>query len=171
MPAAKESKASTVNATTMTLPSDREILITRTFDAPREIIFDAITKCEYVAKWYGPRGTEMLSCTIDLRPGGAWRFVQRLRGNEYAFSGVYREIVRPERVVQTWNFEGIPPGHESIETLTLEEQNGKTKWTTHSLFKSVEDRDGLIQSGMESGMRETMDRLAELVESMKTTED
>jgi hypothetical protein len=87
-------------------------------DAPREIIFDAVTKCEHVSKWYGPRGTEMLSCRIDLRLGGAWRFVQRLEGNEFAFSGVFREIVRPERVVQTWNFEGIPPGHESIETLS-----------------------------------------------------
>lgn len=166
MPAAKAKPASADTATTMTLPSDREILITRVFNAPRTIVFDAVTKCEHVSNWYGPRGTEMLSCKIDLRPGGAWRFVQRLHGEEFAFSGVYREIVRPGRVVQTWNFEGIPPGHESIETLTLEEQNGKTKWTTHSLFKSAEDRDGLIKSGMESGMRETMDRLAELVESM-----
>jgi uncharacterized protein YndB with AHSA1/START domain len=151
----------------MTLPSDTEILITRVFDAPRTLVFDAITKCEHVGRWYGPRGTEMLSCKIDLRPGGAWRFVQRgPDGNEYAFSGVYREVVRPERVVQTWNFEGIPPGHESVETLTLEEQNGKTKWTSRAVFKSVEDRDGLIQSGMESGMRETMDRLAELLESL-----
>ena len=165
MPAAKATPAST-SATTMTLPSDREILITRTFNAPRKLIFDAITKCEHVSKWYGPRGTEMVSCKMDVRPGGTWRFVQRLEGNEFAFSGVYREVIRPERIVQTWNFEGIPPGHESIETLTLEEENGKTKWTTHSLFKSAEDRDGLIQSGMESGMRETMDRLAELVESM-----
>jgi uncharacterized protein YndB with AHSA1/START domain len=109
----------------------------------------------------------MLSCKIDLRPGGSWRFVQRgPDGNEYAFSGEYREVVRPERIVQTWNFEGIPPGHESLETLTLEEHNGKTKWTTRVLFKSVEDRDGLIQSGMEPGMRETMDRLAELLESL-----
>lgn len=167
MPAAKTKAVSTDSATTMTLPSDREILITRVFNAPREIIFDAVTKCAHVSNWYGPRGTEMLSCKIDLRPGGAWRFVQRgPDGNEYAFSGVYREMLRPERLVHTWNFEGIPPGHESVETLTLEEQNGKTKWTSHSLFKSVEDRDGLIQSGMESGMRETMDRLAELVESL-----
>ena len=165
MPAAKAPKASGV--TTMTLPSEREILITRTFDAPRKLVFEAVTKCEHVGKWYGPRGTEMLSCKIDLRPGGTYRFVQRgPDGSEYAFSGEYREVVRPERIVQTWNFEGIPPGHESIETLTLEEANGKTKWTSHSLFKSVEDRDGLIQSGMESGMRETMERLAELVESM-----
>jgi uncharacterized protein YndB with AHSA1/START domain len=167
MPAAKAGNASTGTGTTMTLPSDREIVITRTFDAPRKLVFDAVTKCEHVGRWYGPRGTEMLSCTIDLRPGGAWRFVQRgPDGNEYAFSGAYREIVRPERIVQTWNFEGIPPGHESVETLTLEELDGRTKWTTHVLFKSVEDRDGLIQSGMEPGMRETMDRLAELLESM-----
>jgi uncharacterized protein YndB with AHSA1/START domain len=167
MPAAKAGNASTGTGTTMTLPSDREILITRTFDAPRKLVFDAVTRCEHVGRWYGPRGTEMLSCTIDLRPGGAWRFVQRgPDGNEYAFSGVYREIVRPERIVQTWNFEGIPPGHESVETLTLEDLDGKTKWTTHVLFRSMEDRDGLIQSGMEPGMRETMDRLAELLESM-----
>ena len=168
MPAAKAGNAKSDSRTTMTLPSDREILITRTFNAPRALVFEAVTKCEHVGRWYGPRGTEMLSCKIDLRPGGSWRFVQRgPDGNEYAFSGEYREVVRPERIVQTWNFEGIPPGHESIETLTLEEHNGKTKWTAHSLFKSAEDRDGLIQSGMESGMRETMDRLAEVVESLR----
>jgi len=166
MPAARTKTASIDSATTMTLPSDREILITRVFNAPRELVFDAITKCEHVSRWYGPRDTELVSCNIDLRPGGAWRFVMRRANDEFAFSGAYREVVRPKRIVQTWNLEGIPPGHESIETLTLEEENGKTKWTSHSLFKSVEDRDGLIQSGMESGMRETMDRLAELVEAL-----
>jgi uncharacterized protein YndB with AHSA1/START domain len=167
MPAARTQSANPKSATTMTLPSDREILITRVFNAPRELVFDAVTKCEHVGRWYGPRGTEMLSCKIDLRPGGSWRFVQRgPDGNEYAFSGEFREIVRPERVVQTWNFEGIPPGHESVETLILEDLGGKTKWTSRAVYKSVEARDGLIQSGMESGMRETMDRLAELVESL-----
>src|SRR5512145_922942 len=88
------------NTTTLTMPSDREILITRVFDAPRRLVFEAISKPEHVARWWGPRCMTMLSCEMDFRPGGAWRFVSRgPDGNEYGFRGVYREIEPPERIV------------------------------------------------------------------------
>lgn len=151
---------------TVTLPSDREIIITRSFNAPRHLVFQAWTKPEHVRRWYGLQFLNMIVCEIDLRPNGRWRYVlQAPDGNEYAFSGEYRAIVPPERLVYTEGFEAMP-GHESLITLTLEEQDGKTLYTSHSLYQSVEDRDGHIQSGMEAGMRETLDRLAQVVERM-----
>jgi uncharacterized protein YndB with AHSA1/START domain len=105
-------------------------------------------------------------CEIDLRPGGAWRFVERQTdGNEYGFRGEFREIVPPERLVYTFEFEGAP-GHVALETLTFEDLDGKTRLTARSLFDSAEDRDGMLQSGMEEGARETWDRLAELLETL-----
>jgi uncharacterized protein YndB with AHSA1/START domain len=103
---------------------------------------------------------------MDFRPGGAYRIVQRgADGTEFGFKGEYREIVPPERIVQTFEFEGMP-GHVSVETLTLVEQDGKTTYTVTSVFDSVEDRDGMLQSGMEEGAAETMDRLAEYIETL-----
>jgi uncharacterized protein YndB with AHSA1/START domain len=155
------------NATTLTMPSDREIVITRVFDAPRRLVFEAISNPEHIARWWGPRALTMLSCEMDFRPGGAWRFVLRAPdGNDYGFSGVYREIEPPERIVQTFEFEGMP-GHGSVETATLEDLEGKTKLTVTCLYQSVEDRDGHYNSGMEAGMRESHDRLAELLGAMK----
>jgi len=157
----------TSSATTMTLPSDREILIERIFDAPRRLVFDALTKPEHVAHWYGPRAMTLTSCEIDLRVGGTWRYVVRdPAGNDFGFSGEYREIVPPERLVCTENFEGIPPGHDYLVTVTLSDLDGKTKLTSHLQYKTPEDRDGHIQSGMEPGMRETYDRLAEHLATM-----
>ena len=103
---------------------------------------------------------------MDVRPGGVWRFIQRdANGNEYAFNGEYREIVPPERLVNTFEFEGVP-GHIIVDTATFEEQpDGKTKLTVTSLFDTVEDRDGMLKSGMEDGAIETWDRLAELLAS------
>jgi uncharacterized protein YndB with AHSA1/START domain len=151
----------------MTLPSDREILIERVFDAPRRLVFDALTKPEHVAHWYGPRAMTLTSCEIDLRVGGAWRYVLRdPAGNDFGFSGEYRDIVPPERLVSTENFEGIPPGHDYLVTVTLDEQDGKTTLRSHLQYKTPEDRDGHIQSGMEPGMRETYDRLAEHLATM-----
>ena len=157
----------TNSATTMTLPSDREILIERVFNAPRRLVFDALTKPEHVARWYGPRAMTMASCEIDLRVGGAWRYVVRdPAGNDFAFSGEYKEIVPHERLVCTENFEGIPPGHDYLVTVTLDEQDGQTKLRSHLQYKSPEDRDGHIQSGMEPGMRESYDRLGELLATL-----
>jgi uncharacterized protein YndB with AHSA1/START domain len=153
--------------TVMTLPSDREIVITRVFDAPRRLVFDAMTKPEHVKRWYGPSYLTLKSCEIDFRVGGKWRYVlQGPDGNDFAFSGEYREIVTPERVVNTEGFEGLP-GHEALVTVTFDEVDGKTRLTSHLQYDSVEDRDGHIQSGMEGGMRETMDRLAAHIGTMQ----
>jgi uncharacterized protein YndB with AHSA1/START domain len=100
---------------------------------------------------------------MDARPGGQWRFVQRdTAGHEYAFHGVYHEVRSPERIVDTFEFEGTP-GHVSLETCLLEETGGRTKMTGRSVYQSVEDRDTMLEAGMEEGVLETMDRLAELL--------
>jgi uncharacterized protein YndB with AHSA1/START domain len=154
------------SAMSVTLPSDREIVLTRVFDAPRRLVFEALTSCEHLKHWWGPRRYALASCKMDFRPGGAYRIVQSgADGAEFGFRGEYREIVPPERIVQTFEFEGMP-GHISVETLTLVEQDGKTTYTSTSVFESVEDRDGMLQSGMEEGASETMDRLAEYLETL-----
>ncbi len=150
----------------VTTPSDREIVMTRVFDAPRERVFKACTDPNAIPRWWGPSRYTTTVDTMDVRPGGAWRFISRdADGTEFAFKGVYREIVPPERSVQTFEFEGMP-GHVSVETMTLEEHDGKTTLTITSLFDSVEDRDGMLQSGMEVGAAETYDRLEDLLGSM-----
>ena len=156
-----------IGEVTLTLPSDREIVMTRAFDAPRELVFEAHSKCEHMAKWWGPRKYTLNVCEMDFRPGGAYRLVQRgPDGDEHGFRGEYREIVPPERIVWTFEYEGMP-GHVSVDTLTLEDLGGgKTRLTAHSRFDSVEDRDAMLQSGMEEGAAETWDRLAEHVEAM-----
>ena len=152
---------------TVSTPSDREIVMTRVFDAPRDLVFEAHTSCEHTTKWWGPRGYEIVGCEIDFRPGGKWRMVHRAPdGEEYGFHGEYREIVAPESITWTFEFEGAP-GQVSVETLTLEEHDGKTTLTTRSVFDSVEARDGMLQSGMESGATETMERLDEYLEVLR----
>ncbi|MGH2722794.1 MAG: SRPBCC family protein [Actinomycetota bacterium] len=151
---------------TVTTPSDREIVMTRVFDAPRDLVFEAHSSCEHLSNWWGPKKYEIASCDLDFRPGGAWRIVHTAPGEEHVFSGEYREIVRPERIV--WTFEwGGAPGHGSVETLTLEEQDGKTTLTATSVFDTVEDRDGMLKSGMEEGAAETWDRLDEYLQTLK----
>jgi len=154
---------------TVTTPSDREIVMTRTFDAPRELVFEAHSSCEHVRHWWGPRKYEVAGCEIDFRPGGAWRIVHKTAdgAEEYGFRGEYREIVPPERIVWTFEWEGMP-GHVSVETLTMEEENGKTRITATSRYDSVEDRDGMLQSGAEEGAAESYDRLDEYLETLKT---
>jgi uncharacterized protein YndB with AHSA1/START domain len=152
---------------TLTTPSEREIVITRMFDAPRELVFKAVTDPTLIPRWWGPRRYETIVDKMDVRVGGVWRFINRdADGNEFAFNGVYREIVPPERVVQTFEFEPMP-GHVSVDTMTLEEVDGKTKLTSTSLFDSREDRDGMMQSDMESGVRETYDRFEEVLQEIQ----
>jgi uncharacterized protein YndB with AHSA1/START domain len=153
------------NALKVTLPSDTQILLTREFNAPRHLVWEAMTKPELVKQWWGPRGTELSVCEIDLRPGGAWRFVSRgPDGIEHPFKGVYKEIAAPERIVQTWVYD-VPPFNEfeSVETATLEERDGRTTLETLVQHKTKEARDGHVGSGMEKGAGETMDRLEELL--------
>jgi uncharacterized protein YndB with AHSA1/START domain len=152
---------------TVTTPSDREIVMTRVFDAPRDLVFETHTSCEHMSKWWGPRKYTVGSCEMDVRPGGMWRIVHRgPDGQEHGFHGEFREIVRPDRIVWTFEYEGMP-GHVSVETLILEEQDGKTTITATSVFDSVEDRDGMLESGMESGAAETYERLDEYLEVLK----
>lgn len=152
----------------VTTPTDREIVMTRVFDAPRELVFEALSKPEHLQQWWGPRGFTMPVCELDFRPGGAYRFVQRdPDGAEYAFRGEFREIVPPERISWTFEFEGMP-GNISVDTLTLTEEDGRTTLTSTSVFDSVEQRDGMLQSGMETGAAESYDRLAELLEKMRS---
>ncbi|MGA7732396.1 MAG: SRPBCC family protein [Chloroflexia bacterium] len=144
-------------------PGKQEIVITRVFDAPRELVFKAFTDPNLIPQWWGPGYLTTTIARMEVRPGGIWRFVQRSPdGNEYGFHGVYHDIVSPERLVYTFEFEGAP-GHVLLETVTFEEQDGKTKLTDKSVFQSVEDRDAMLQSGMEGGAHESMDRLAELI--------
>ena len=152
---------------TVTTPSDRELVMTRVFDAPRELVFDAMSSCEHMSNWWGPRKYEFVSCEIDFRPGGSWRIVHRGPDGEIpGFRGEFREIVRPERLVWTFEWEGMP-GHVTVDTLTLEEHEGRTTLTSISVFDTVEDRDGTLQSGMVDGAAETYDRLAEYLELLK----
>jgi len=144
-------------------PAKQEIVLTRVFDAPRELVFKTLTDPELITHWWGPRGHSTTVDKMDLRPGGAWRFVDRdPEGRESGFHGVYHEILAPERVVQTFEWEGAP-GHVLLETMTLEDVGGKTRLTTKSVFQSVADRDAMVATGMESGASESMDRLAELI--------
>ena len=159
----------TKNQTTITAePGKQEIVITREFDAPRELVFKTIMNPELVPQWWGPRYLTTIVDKMDVRPGGQWRFINRdAEGNEYAFHGVYHEVLAPERVVDTFEFEGLPEtGHVTLETMRLEElPGGRTRLVTQSVFQSVADRDGMLQSGMESGVNDTNDRLEELLRS------
>jgi uncharacterized protein YndB with AHSA1/START domain len=144
-------------------PGTQQITVTRIFDAPCELVFKAYTDPELMPQWLGPRDLTMTIDHMEVRPGGAWRYTHRdPNGNEYGFHGVYHDVVSPERIVGTFEFEGMP-GHVSLDTGTFEEQDGKTKLTITSVFQSVADRDGMLQSGMEGGMKESLDRLEELL--------
>ncbi len=148
-------------------PSDKEIVLTRSFNAPRELVFKAMTDPDAIPKWWGPRRYQTIVDRMEVRPGGAWRFINRDQdGTEFAFHGEYREIVPPQRLVYTFEFEGAP-GHVSLETIVLEERDGVTYSVDTVLFDTREARDAMIASGMETGASESMDRLAELVEAQQ----
>jgi uncharacterized protein YndB with AHSA1/START domain len=150
-------------AATVTTPTDREIHIERVFDAPRDRVFATFTDPELIPEWWGPRGGTTVVDQMDVRPGGAWRYVIRTPdGDETAFRGTYREVSAPERVVQTFEWEGLP-GHVSIETAEFEDLGDRTKVITTSLFHTAEERDGMLASGMEHGLNETYARLDELL--------
>ena len=158
--------ASTIGETTFTTPSDREIEMTRLFDAPRQLVFDAFTNPAHVPHWFGPRGWSVPVCEIDLRPGGAWRYVlSGPDGEEMGMSGVYREITPPERIVTTESFDDYPG--ESLNTLTLTEEDGKTRYTVTVLYADKETRDAVLATGMSEGAAETLERLAEHLEALE----
>jgi uncharacterized protein YndB with AHSA1/START domain len=150
----------------VTTPSDREIVMTRVLDAPRDLVFEAHSSCEHMTKWWGPRKYEVADCEMDFRDGGEWRIVHRAPGEEHGFHGEFREIVRPERITWTFEYEGMP-GHVSVQTVTFDEQDGKTTLTATASFDTVEERDAMLESGMEGGAAESMDRLAEYLEVLE----
>ncbi|MDQ3696302.1 MAG: SRPBCC family protein [Chloroflexota bacterium] len=155
------------NPTTFTRLSDREGSMSRVFDAPRELVFSAYTDPAHIPHWWGPRDVKTTVDTMDVKPGGAWRYVHRgADGAEYGFRGEYREVVPPERLVSTFEFEPMP-GHIVVDTAIFEDLDGKTRLTVTSLFQSAADFDGMLESGMESGATESWDRLAELLATLK----
>jgi len=153
----------------VTARGDREIVMTRAFDAPRSLVFDAWTKPDLLKRWLlGPPGWSMVVCEIDLKVGGAYRFVWRRDndGHEMGMGGVYQEVVRPERLVATEKFDHAwYPGEALISTVLIE-QGGKTVMTSTMLYESREARDGVLKSPMESGVAASYNRLAELLASM-----
>jgi len=146
----------------VSLPTEREIVMTRVFDAPRKLVFDALTKPELLRRWFGPRGWSLVVCEADLKVGGAWRWVLRgPDGRDMGMRGVYQEIAPPERLVSTESFDDYPG--ESLNTLTLSEEDGKTTFTITVRYASQEVRDVVIKSGMEHGAAECYDKLAEML--------
>lgn len=149
------------NVLSVTAPGEREIVITRAFDAPRELVFDAITKPELLLRWFhGPDGWTLIACEVDLRVGGAYRFVWRgPDGMEMGLGGVHRDILRPERIVRTERYDMDWTGGETLGTSLLSERDGKTTLTTTVVYASREARDGALASGMEQGIAAGYDRL------------
>src|SRR6266567_8554640 len=144
----------TLNVTT---PSDREIVMTRVFDAPRALVFDAFTRPELLKRWFGPRGWSLEVCEVDYRVGGGFRFVlSGPDGQKMGMRGVYREIEPPVRSVHMESFDDYPG--ESQVTAVFTEQGGKTTLTATVLYPSQEIRDAVIKSGMEHGAAESYDR-------------
>jgi uncharacterized protein YndB with AHSA1/START domain len=158
--------ARTVGKMSVSVKSDLEVELTREFNARRRLVFEAHSKPEHMQRWWGPRDTTMVSCEMDFRVGGKYRYVLRkANGKEYAFRGQFLEIVPPERLVQTFEFEGMP-GEVSVESLMFEERDGRTTIRSTNRSSSIEARDAMLQSGMEKGAAETYDRLEELLRTI-----
>ena len=150
-------------------PGKQELVVTREFDAPRELVFKAFTDPKLLVQWLGPRGLTMRLETFEPRNGGSWRYIHADKdGNEYGFHGVIHEVAAPERIIQTFEFEGLPEiGHVTLDTMRLEELPGeRTRVTIQSVFQSIADRDGMVQAGMEQGVNEGYERLDELLANM-----
>jgi len=144
-------------------PGVPQVLTSRTFDAPRELVYRAFTEPDLLAQWLGPRRYRMTIDRFDLRDGGTWRYVHSDdAGNAFGFHGVFHGEASPDGIVQTFEFEGAP-GHVSMDTVTFEEADGRTTVRTNSLFQSVEARDAMVGSGMASGMSEGYERLEDLL--------
>jgi uncharacterized protein YndB with AHSA1/START domain len=159
-----------VGETTLTTPSDRELVVTRAFDGPRELVWEAWTSPEHVPNWLlGPEGWTMPVCEIDLRPGGAWHFVwRRDDGTEMEMRGEYREVVPPKRLVNTESWGGDWP--ETLNTVVFDELDGQTTVTVTSLYPSQEAREAAVATGMETGMNRSFDLLDDYLTTITTKE-
>jgi uncharacterized protein YndB with AHSA1/START domain len=143
---------------------DREIRIERTFDAPRDRVFAAYTDPELLPRWWGPREYTTRVVEMNVRPGGAWHFVHESESGDadHGFRGTYREVTPPERIVQTFEWLGMP-GHVSVETAEFEDLGDRTRVVTTSIYDTPEERDGMPLAEMEAGLTETYDRLDEVL--------
>lgn len=143
---------------------ERVITMSRTFDAPRDLVWKVCTDPELVPQWWGPRNVSTVVDKMEVKVGGVWRYIQKdAEGNEYAFNGIYKEIEPPERLTYTFEFEPMA-GHVALETILFEElPGGQTKITARTTYNTIEDLEGTLQAGMESGAVETWDRLEELL--------
>ncbi|MGH2958855.1 MAG: SRPBCC family protein [Solirubrobacterales bacterium] len=146
-------------------PGGSQITTSRHLPAPPEKVFKAMTDPDLLAQWWGPRRFETIITEYEPRRGGCWRFVHKNEEGEFGFNGVIHELLLNERITQTFEFEGMP-GHVVLEQLKLEPEGDGTRITTVSAFSSVEDRDGMVNSGMEGGLTESYDRLDELVQTI-----
>ena len=148
-----------IGAVKITTPTDREIVITRIFDAPRAVVFEAWTKAEHVAHWWDPSGVPLAVCEIDLRPNGAFRWVNRgPKGEGHSFTGIYREIAAPERLVFTVRI--LPSSPDPVATLVFTEDGNKTKLTITMECKTNKDLDALLQMRIDAGTAQTLENLA-----------
>ncbi|MGA2677413.1 MAG: SRPBCC family protein [Methanobacterium sp.] len=148
-------------------PDKQMIAVTQIFDAPRELVWKIYTDPKLIPRWWGPRILETTIEKMDVKTGGSWRVIQRdLEGNDFIFHGVFHDVQSPERITRTMEWEGMP-GHVLLETVTFEEFDGKTKAIDISIFQSIEDRDGMIKTGMEAGVTESYERSVELLKELQ----
>ena len=162
--------ASKNKTTIIAEPGKQEVIITREFDFPRDMVFKAYTNPALYPQWIGPRGLTTTLEKYEAHDGGTWRFTQKdSNGSEYGFHGVFHEVLAPERIIQSFEFAGFPEkGHVILETLRFEElPGGRTKLVGQSVFQSMADRDGMVQSGMEHGVVESYERLDEILASLQ----
>ncbi len=153
------------------LPGGREIVIITEHDATLDLVWRAYTEPELIEQWWGPRRLTTEVRQMEAKVGGIWRFVNKdPQGNEYGFHGVFHELARPNRIVQTWEWEGLP-GHPHLEVARFEEKDGKTIVNATAVFETVEDRDGMINSGMAEGVNDGYERLVELLERLKSEQE
>lgn len=156
----------TSNRLSVTLPSDREIMMTRIFNAPRDLVWKAHTDPEMIARWWG-RGNKLVIERFEVERGGHWRFVEHSQEGVDGFEGRFREVTPPERLVQTFEWDGMP-GHVAVNSATFEDLgDGRTKVVTVALFHTTEERDGMVGSGMEVGLGESYAALDRLLETLK----
>ena len=170
MIASEGSEQAAVNVTSIERRSDRELVITRTFNGPARVVFDAWTKPELLKRWWAPckMGVKLFECEADVRVGGGYRYVFGHEGGpRMVFSGTYRDVSPPGRLVYTQIFEPMREAGEAVITATFDEKGGKTRLVLHGLYPSKEALDGAVASGMEKGTRETMEQLEELVGSSR----
>jgi uncharacterized protein YndB with AHSA1/START domain len=154
----------------LTFPSDTEILITREFAAPKDLVYKAVTTPELVKRWWNAKRGEVTTAEIDLREGGKWRYVMVADGGfEVGFHGEYREIVPNERIVSTEAYEGAPDpdANATVNTMTLIEKDGTTTLQVHIQCPSAETRNAIVESGMEAGLQDAYDLLEEVAISLK----